>query len=199
MISESLDFLFMGGWFDQHYVDKLGIRYSTFKAALGLFFQLGGGNIIETGTQRGENLWGDGCSTSLFAETLKEFNAGHLWTVDISPDHIAVAQNVTRHIADKVTYVVGDSVEFLKNFDREINLLYLDSFDWANTEPIMSQSQEHQLLEIQAAFPKLKPSSIVLLDDNALPGGGKAALSKEFLAQQGLICILDYYQSLWIY
>lgn len=199
MRSDSLDFLFMNGWFDQYYIDKLGIRYPTFKAALGLFLQLGGGNIVETGTQRGENLWTDGCSTSIFAETLKEFNADHLWTVDISPDHIAVAEKVTHHVADRVTYVVNDSVEFLKNFEFELNLLYLDSFDWANTEPLMTQSQQHQLLEIQAAFPKLKPSSIVLLDDNALPGGGKAGLSKQFLAEQGFICILDYYQSLWIY
>ncbi len=199
MISDASEFIFMGGWFDHNYVDQMGVRYPTFKSALGLFLQLGGGNIVETGAQRGENLWSDGCSTSLFAETLKTFNAGHLWTVDISPDHIAVAQNVTRHANDQITYVVDDSVEFLKNFDGEINLLYLDSFDWADTEPIMSQSQTHQLREIQAAFPKLKPSSIVLLDDNALPGGGKTALSKQFLAEQGLICILDYYQSLWIY
>lgn len=198
MISNLLNFLFINGWFDQNYLENLGIRYPTFKAALGLFLQLGGGNIVETGTLRAENQWADGCSTLIFAETLKEFNAGHLWTVDISPVNIAVAKAVTCHAVDKVTYVVEDSLKFIENFEREIDLLYLDSFDWDNTEPLMTQSQQHQLLEIQAAFPKLKPSSIVLLDDNALPGGGKAVLSKQFLAEHGFTCILDYYQSLWI-
>lgn len=198
MTSNLINFLFANGWFDQNYLEKIGMRYPTFKAALGLFLQLGGGNIVETGTLREKNQWTDGCSTLIFAETLKEYDAGYLWTVDISPDNIAVAKEATHHVADRVTYVVDDSLNFLENFDREINLLYLDSFDWDNIEPLKSQSQQHQLLEIQAAFPKLKPSSIVLLDDNDLPGGGKAALTKPFLIEQGFTCILDYYQSLWI-
>jgi hypothetical protein len=91
---------------------------------------------------------------------------------------------------------LGDSVEFLKQFNEEIGLLYLDSLDYE--ENLQKESQEHQLNEIEAAYPKLTQNSIILLDDNDFPNGGKTKLTKEFLLKNNWQCALDHQQSLWV-
>lgn len=58
--------------------------------------------------------------------------------------------------------------------------------------------QEHCLFELKAAWPELHEQSIVLIDDNNLPGGGKPRLAKQFLADHGWINLIDAYQTLWI-
>lgn len=114
-----------------------------------------------------------------------------------------------------------------KTLNFKTDLLYLDSFDypygilldayggkqdldkainilWSKTEEELvskfgndiKECQEHCLKEIQAA--PLNISTIVLIDDASLPGGGKARLAKEWLASNGWVCILDLYQTLWI-
>lgn len=60
------------------------------------------------------------------------------------------------------------------------------------------ESQEHCLKELEAAGPNLSSKSIVLIDDNNLPGGGKGRLAREYLQKNGWQVILDYHQSLWI-
>jgi predicted O-methyltransferase YrrM len=202
-VRDPQEFYELYGWFDNFFGNAQAQRYYTFKAAIGLFLQRcyarGGGNIVETGTLRYANDWvGGGCSTLAFAETLEAFDAGHLWTVDISEQSLAVARQETAKVAQRISYVQQDSLEFLANFDRPIDLLYLDSWDWFPNEPQLTQCQEHQLKELQAAYPKLEPSSVILLDDNQLPGGGKTRLTKVFLREQGWHCVLDYQQSLWV-
>ncbi len=196
---EPWNFVLWDTWLDKrfNYAD-IKIRYSTFKIAIGLFLQRQGGNIVETGTVRQENDWGAGYSTVIFAETLKEFDAGHLWTVDISPENMDTSRRITQNVSEKITYVINDSINYISNIDREIDLLYLDSFDFVDIEPERTLCQEHQLNELKAAFPKLKQSSIILLDDN-MPNGGKTKLSKEFLIKEGWSCILDLYQSVWFF
>ena len=80
--------------------------------------------------------------------------------------------------------------------NEEIGLLYLDSLDYE--ENLQKESQEHQLNEIEAAYPKLTQNSIILLDDNDFPNGGKTKLTKEYLLKNNWQCVLDHQQSLWI-
>jgi hypothetical protein len=63
---------------------------------------------------------------------------------------------------------------------------------------LLAPCQMHCLKEYEAAKPKLHDHSIVLIDDNNLPGGGKARLVKDQLIKDGWICLLDYQQSVWI-
>jgi len=196
--SDAFRFFEIGGWFDQRFGPKAGRRYPTMKSALGLFLQWGGQSIVETGTQRQENDWGAGCSTLIFAETLHHHQRGHLWSVDISAANIAVSRRVTAHVGERVTHVVSDSLAWLGGFEKGIDLLYLDSYDWEPNEPQLGECQRHQLAELRAAWPRLGDKSIVLLDDNNLAGGGKTQLAKEFLLVQGWTCVLDFEQSLWI-
>lgn len=63
---------------------------------------------------------------------------------------------------------------------------------------LVAGSQEHCLKEIKAAWPAVNDRTIILIDDNNLPGGGKSRLAKIYLAEQGWHCLFDYQQTLWI-
>lgn len=113
-------------------------------------------------------------------------------------------------------------------FSGRIDLLYLDSFDYPMAEiaarlgcldelsvrqehpdltddeiaaehaDVIDPPQLHCLAELEAALPHLHRQSIVLIDDNQLPGGGKPRLAKRRLAELGWLCVLDSQQTLWL-
>jgi hypothetical protein len=78
-----------------------------------------------------------------------------------------------------------------------IDFLYLDSYDYEWNNP--SPSQEHHLREIQAAFPRLHENSVVMIDDCALPQGGKGKLAIEYLKERGWKILLEQYQTILIF
>ncbi len=191
------NFIKVGSWFEKDYKNSSDSRYFTFKIALNLFLQNGGQNIVETGTTRMKDDWGAGYSTFLFAVVCKAFGK-HLWTIDIEPRCIEVCKEITKDYSSWITYVVGDSLDFLRNFREEIDFLYLDSIDFPldGSDPIACQ--KHQLEEFKLARGKLTDKSVVLLDDNDFPGGGKTRLTKSYLREKGWRCVLDFQQSVWI-
>lgn len=185
-------------WFKKKYYGKPVKRYWTFKAALNLFLQRGGKNIVETGTVRQKKDWSGGMSTLIFGEVCYRYDR-HLWTVDHNPKALEVSKEVTAKFKDAITYVERDSIRFLSDFPKPIDLLYLDSLDCPEDpykDPIPAQM--HQLNELKAAFDKLSKGAVILLDDNDFISGGKTRLAKEFLREQGWTVVLDYRQSLFI-
>lgn len=194
------DYIKYNGEFDKKYKGKESAgneRFFTFKTALSLFLQSGTKNIIETGCQRGKDDFGAGCSSLIFSELLSLFpEKGELFSVDISERNLAICHECIKHTASRYNLFCGDSVSFLKEFNLQIGLLYLDSMDYEIYQ--QKESQIHQLNEIMAIFPKLSDDSIILLDDNMFENGGKTLLTKDFLAKNDWKCILDNHQSLWI-
>jgi hypothetical protein len=119
-------------------------------------------------------------------------------------------------------------VQFLRSgledrsgFSGRIDLLYLDSFDFPFAEllehagrdelaqldddavaerfpDLILPPQRHCLAELEAARPYLGEQSIVLIDDNDFPGGGKARLARRRLYEWGWTCLLDLQQTVWI-
>ena len=72
-----------------------------------------------------------------------------------------------------MSFYLNDSLSFLKNFDKQIDLLYLDSLDGHNSD----LASNHQLNEAKIAIKKLNKNALVLLDDK----GSKTILSIDFL------------------
>lgn len=143
-------------------------------------------NIVETGTLRGvlaEAIPGDGGSTCLWGFFCK-LTGNKCYTVDILPDAIENCRKWTQEYKESINYVVSDSVSFLENFNDRIDLLFLDSFD--SPPQFMEQASQHQLKEIESCYDKLKPGTLILLDD-APPGlnGGKVKYSVNFLNEKG--------------
>jgi len=176
-------------------------KYLTFKAALNIFLQSQGQLIVETGTQRMIDDPG-GCSTLLFGAFCARYNR-RLITVDNDPKHVEISKQATMKYAGYITYVLQDSVTFLRELNEKIDLLYLDSLDcpWPPEDATIAQT--HNLNELKAAYDKLHKDSILLIDDNNFENGGKTRLSKRFLLEKLLEkgdwqCLLDHGQTLWI-
>ncbi|CDR33137.1 class I SAM-dependent methyltransferase [Criblamydia sequanensis] len=168
-------------------------RYPTFLLALQLLKELKAKTLVETGTARNgdQNFWGDGGSTIIFADWASKNNA-LLHSVDISPLAIQYAKAASAPYKDNIQFTVGDSITFLKNFNKPIDFLYLDSFDFELDNPFPSQN--HHLKELIAAYSKLHDKTVIMIDDCDLPHGGKGKLAIEFLTKKGWIVLHSGYQ-----
>jgi len=195
-------------WFDEQYMGKLQRRFASLKLALqyAIRGRLGPSiRIVETGCVRQELDYSAGYSTVIFGEFLARYG-GRLDTIDITAQFLELCQRLTRQYQQFISYHLGDSVAYLRERAlgyplEKIDLLYLDSLDYPltnqNIEKGIESCQRHCWEEVKAALPCLHVRSLVLIDDNDLPGGGKARLAKQYLAQQGWICVFEDYQTLW--
>lgn len=168
-------------------------RYHTFLSSLNLLCTRHSPVIVETGTARAGSRWcdSDGCSTLIFADWVKN-HGGEFYSVDISEANL---QNAADALGDARLFahlVHSDSIPFLSNFSRPIDFLYLDSYDYEYGNP--NPSQQHHLKEIVAAYPWLTPTSIVMIDDCALPEGGKGKLVIAYLQERGWKVLVEGYQ-----
>lgn len=193
------DYIKYNGGFDQKYKGKEPAgnnRFPTFKAAISLFLQRNSFNVLETGCQRAKDDFGAGCSSLIFAETLKEFpDKGLLYSIDISYDNLRICHECIKHTGETFKLLHGDSVKILSETSGAIGLLYLDSMDYEIYQ--QKESQIHQLNEIKAIYDKLNDDTIILLDDNMFENGGKTLLTKDFLIKENWKCLLDCDQTLW--
>ncbi|HEX4329296.1 MAG TPA: class I SAM-dependent methyltransferase [Burkholderiales bacterium] len=192
--------------YEQRFAPLLGGRASGFRA----IFQLlearcqslaQPGLIIETGSMRVPGNWaGDGQSTVLWKEFASVYDM-EVHTVDLEPD---AARVVRQECGAAVQAHTGDSVRFLYDFAnsaraRQIDLLYLDSFDFDAKDPFPSAF--HHIKELIAVRPCLGPGSIVAIDDNFVvdTGGftGKGYLAMQWFDHLGIPCAHQGHQFVW--
>lgn len=172
-------------------------RYATFRRAIQLMEERGARVLVETGTARGgeNNFEGDGGSTIIFADWASKHDA-YLYSVDIDKRAIEEAKQATTSFSKSVGLLQIDSVKLLQQFPGKIDFLYLDSFDFEVSNP--KPSQEHHLKEIKAAYDKLTNQSVVMIDDCALPEGGKGKEVIAFLLDKGWIILEEGYQVIMV-
>jgi hypothetical protein len=169
------------------------MRYITFLNAMQLMAARNLKTIVETGTARNgkANCGGDGCSTYLFSRWTTGNPGMTIDSVDISEE--AVRQSAAAcELFPRTNVHCSDSVKFLREFDRPIDLLYLDSYDFDASNP--NPSQQHHLKEIVVAYDKLHKDSVVMVDDCGLRLGGKCALVELVLKELGWKVYSKYYQ-----
>lgn len=151
--------------------------------------------IVETGCLRQEGNWaGDGQSTLVW-DAFVNYAGGKVYSVDLDVRAAALANALT---SDRTTVEANDSVAFLlrmASFGNPVDLLYLDSFDidWANPEP----SMQHHERELDAAWPMLRPGTIVAVDDNR-PDAGKGYLVGLTAERKKWPVLVDEYVRAWI-
>jgi hypothetical protein len=65
---------------------------------------------------------------------------------------------------------------------------------------LIEPCQRHCLNEFIEGYKskKINDNTIVLIDDNQLPGGGKTRLVKKHLIKNNWICLFDHQQTLWV-
>ena len=143
--------------------------------------------IVETGCIRNvteESKFGDGWST-LNWEYYAKKTGSKVYVVDISEHHISQSKKIVPE-SEHVTYTQDDSVHYLQEFDKKIDLLFLDSFDYCGDEENIRACHNHSLNEIKAAWNKLNNSCFILIDDvfdNTWAGKGQ--LSIPYLLSNG--------------
>lgn len=157
--------------------------------------------IIETGTVRRADAWADeGQSTRLF-DKFVNYHDGVVFSVDLSSESIAVSRSLT---SLKTHCVCADSVRFLHSLAQlsdgylNFDLIYLDSFDFDRGDPLPSSF--HHMKEL-TAIGKLKPGTIVAIDDNFFENGlsfGKGLLVHEYFSNIGVPLVFDGYQKIWL-
>ena len=130
----------------------------------------------------------------LFSRWAKD-NGAEMYSVDINPIALKTAKRACREFnKGNVHFIEQDSAIFLHNFDKQIDFLYLDSYDFEISNPLPSQI--HHLKEIMAAYPYLSEQCIILIDDCDLPYGGKGKFVIQFLEEEGWNIIESGYQVL---
>ena len=184
--------------------------------------------IVETGCVRTADNWqGDGMSTVVFAEWV-DAHGGNLYSVDIDRDNVAQADALTSWsrqvlvvLGDSVPFLANfeqpidllylDSLDYPDGALRDLYggrddihraMVLLDAMGEdeivARHGTLILPSQEHCARELDAAMPWLDDRSVVVIDDAALPGGGKARLARKILEREGWRCALDAYQTVWV-
>jgi len=156
--------------------------------------------IVETGSLHNPGHWGDGQSTLLWSE-FSRFHDCEIHTVDLKPE----AARVVRETCGEAVHAhTGDSVAFLHEMASrpnppQIDLLYLDSYDFDPEEPFPSAF--HHIKELIAIRPCSRKGSIIAIDDNfILPDGqyaGKGYLAMQWFRHLDIKCLHSGYQWVW--
>jgi hypothetical protein len=207
--------------FDREWGQLLGLlRRDSFRKAFDFLAKKRprGHLIVETGCARLADNWaGDGQSTYLFDRFAAEFG-GEVISVDIDPRACSYARSI---VGAATTVTMEDSVPFLRRLGRDlvkagrqVDLLYLDSFDYDPANPV--PSAVHQLKELCSIAPALGPQTLVLVDDafrslHSVRTGsemytlirdqgiaGKATYVAQFFQQIGIPMFIEGYQCGWV-
>ena len=153
---------------------------------LDLFRERGGRVVVEIGGIRTRgNYDGDGYSTVAWAGA-----AAEVFSVDIDPQAVTLTAMETAGFGT-VRAVCQDGVKFLTEFDRSIDLLYLDGWD-VGTRGYKERHRDAYL----AARRNLHADSLVLIDDTDLDGLGKGELVIEAAARDGFDVVFGGKQTL---
>lgn len=99
----------------------------------------------------------DGHSSLLLARKSSEFH-----TVDIDMECAKLTRTELKkfNLWGKSNVYCGDGIKFLENFDKKINLLYLDAWDVE-----LPDHAEKHLEAFKAAEDKLAEKAVILIDD----------------------------------
>jgi hypothetical protein len=144
--------------------------------------------IVETGCIRNtteESKMGDGWSTLNWEYYAKKTDS-KVYVVDIDANHLSQSKKIVPE-SDLIKYTQDDSINYLQNFDKKIDLLFLDSYDYCGDDENIRKCHEHSLNEVKAAWDKLNEECYILLDDvfSDVNWTGKGELTIPYLLENG--------------
>lgn len=161
-------------------------RSTLLKALEILDSQMSKVTIVEVGMTRQEGNWkGDGYSTPLFAWYV-ENKGGWFYSFDIDPEAIKVSKRIMSYYGIEgkhTTLICADALSFFSRntfLFPEVNLLYLDAWDYTGDNGTRSESMIKHLELFQLVEPYLADGALVVVDDifnvDTLEGKGKLVI-----------------------
>lgn len=150
--------------------------------------------ILETGCVRDlKNYMGDGCSTLLW-DLLCENYGGKFISIDFDGETVAQAQQAVHNgsiwKSDSLNALVNPQI---RKFAKNIDLLYLDSFDWSPG----NGSDLHHLNEIQLIWHSLPEGCLIAVDDCHSETEGKHVQVAEFMKNNKVDVVKSGYVTVW--
>ena len=142
-------------------------------------------HIVETGSIRAWDQWGDGQSTRLF-DSFVNYYDGYVTTIDSNEECTTLTHNNT---SDKVEAINGNSLDVLPNIENCADLLYLDSFDYIPGEEL--NSGLHHLYELVCSGNIIDSDTLIVIDDTDEGGEGKGKFIMDFVQKANLKIILN--------
>jgi hypothetical protein len=123
-------------------------------------------NVIETGSS---SSFLDG-AIGIFLGLLAARTGGKMWSVDNNSDAVSKSTEIFKEVIPELNYtcVLGDSVEFLRDFNERVNLIHLDSWDFNLFDPLPSAL--HGWREFDVIKDKVGQNTTVFVDDNYING-----------------------------
>ena len=182
---------------------QTGKRQASFEIMINHLKQTANPLIVETGCSRSlqHGFHGDGFSTIIFDKYVETFS-GQLLTVDLDESHVNFSRS---QVCSNTQIFCQDSVVWLRNLsqklqaeNRQINLLYLDSFDFYPDTPHPSSC--HHMKELTAIWSCLGPGTMIAVDDNFGDSSsriGKGKYVEEFFQNICVPLVYDGYQLVW--
>lgn len=149
--------------------------------------------IVETGCIRNvteESKFGDGWSTLNWEYYCKKSNS-IVYVVDINEGHLSQSKKIVPP-SEHVKYFLDDSVHYLQEFDKKIDLLFLDAWDVHNGSPYAEKHYEAYLI----AKEKLSDKHIISIDDTDIANGGKGKILIPYLLNNGYNIIVKGRQTI---
>jgi len=140
-----------------HFSHWSSTNHVNFKIFNKVLIELGGrpAHIVETGS----SAWGTD-STRLWDKYVKKYG-GIVYTVDIRR---TPKRRLRLFVSGRTHFRIGNSVDFLHSPEAQrADLYFLDSFDVDYNNPM--PAAKHGLAEFNAICAKLKPGSLLLIDD----------------------------------
>jgi hypothetical protein len=128
----------------------------------------------------------DGHSSMYWASSGLDFH-----TVDINPEAGKAVTKACGHLPNVHVYT-EDGIGFLKRFPKPIDLLFLDAWDVVEGSPFA----EKHLEAWQTVRGKMKPTSLVLIDDTDIMFGGKGRLCIPAMIRDGYDPLINGRQTL---
>lgn len=192
-------------------IAKTNQRAVSFRIMIDFLKTIENPMIIETGCARPpDNVpWGtedisfadDGFSTLIFDKYVSTFG-GDFHSVDLTPRHVEYARS---KVSDHTQVHCDDSVgwlwyagKILEQENRYVDLLYLDSYDYEESNPY--PSMVHHIKELASILGRTRSGTMIAVDDNV--GTGKDRMGKpkyvaEFMEAIGAELIYEGKQLIW--
>ena len=122
--------------------------------------------MLEIGMTRNVNgIGGDGYSTPFFSY-IANMTKSRFTSIDISEKNKNICINILNKyelLMDNIILIVADALEYLKNWNKAIDFLYLDAWDYTfGKEEKFAQCHLNAFKLIENY---LKPDSLILIDD----------------------------------
>lgn len=155
--------------------------------------------IVEIGVSRYINNISDGDSTSIWSWFISKYG-GSYFGCDISNNSINTCKQILLNTIKEndnsinVVLTKDNGLDYLKKFNKKIDLLYLDTIDWVEGT---FESEKFHLDLVLASIDKISVGGFVMFDDtfNLENYNGKAGLAIPYLLSlKNFMCIYKGYQ-----